>query len=252
LDVSDAGTPLDVGEYCRKVEEHLTRVNQGHLVRIVGAGFELVRRWAQEGIPLSVVFRGIESKAERHREGQARRPLRIEFCDADVQAVFAHWRRAIGLAVGRAADEEPAGSTVEDAADRDEPAPRRSRSLTRHLDRAIDRLGRVAGRLDLDPGFREACDGLLQQLAEVRQSAPKTRGQARDELLVRLTALDAELARAARTFAPADLLASLSSAAAAELEPYRTRLTGGAWERSVAVTVDRLLRDRLALPVLQP
>ena len=46
---------VDIGEYCRQVEDHLTRVNGGHLVRIVGPGFELVRGWANEGIPLSVV-----------------------------------------------------------------------------------------------------------------------------------------------------------------------------------------------------
>jgi hypothetical protein len=68
---------VDVAEYCRRVEDHLTRVNAGHLVRIVGPGFELVRGWAEAGVPLSVVFRGIELKAERHREGASTRPLRI-------------------------------------------------------------------------------------------------------------------------------------------------------------------------------
>jgi hypothetical protein len=83
----DAGA-IDVGDYCRRVEDHLARVNLGHLVRIVGPGFELVRRWAEMGVPLSAVYRGIDMKAERHREGQARRPLRIEFCEPDVNAVY--------------------------------------------------------------------------------------------------------------------------------------------------------------------
>ena len=56
----------DVGQYCRDIEAHLTRVNGGHLVRIVGPGFALVREWYQDGIPLSVVLRGIEAKASRH------------------------------------------------------------------------------------------------------------------------------------------------------------------------------------------
>ena len=52
------------------------------------------------GVPLSVVYRGIDMKAERHREGQARRPLRIEFCEAMCASVFDNWRRAVGLTTG--------------------------------------------------------------------------------------------------------------------------------------------------------
>src|SRR6187397_659579 len=84
----------DVSEYCRRVEEHLTRVNEGELIRIFGHSFDLVRGWAREGIPLSVVFHGIDRKAERHARGSARRALRLEFCESDVRAAFEHWRRA--------------------------------------------------------------------------------------------------------------------------------------------------------------
>ena len=92
-------TADDIGDYCRRVEDHLTRANAGHLVRIVGPGFELVREWAMSGVPLSIVYRGIDDKAERHREGAARRPLRIEFCESDVRALYDRWRRAIGLSI---------------------------------------------------------------------------------------------------------------------------------------------------------
>ena len=87
----------DVADYCRQVEAHLTRINGGHLVRVVGPGFALVKQWADEGVPLSVVFRGIEHKAERHAAGASKRPLRIEFCEADVRAIYDDWRRAIGV-----------------------------------------------------------------------------------------------------------------------------------------------------------
>src|SRR4030095_10344155 len=114
-------TADEIGDYCRRVEDHLTRANAGHLVRIVGPGFELVRGWATAGVPLSIVYRGIDDKAERHREGQARRPLRIEFCESDVRALYERWRRAIGLSwlVGTEGTEEGPEGT-EDAS---EPAP---------------------------------------------------------------------------------------------------------------------------------
>ena len=90
----------DVADYCRQVEAHLTRTNGGHMVRVVGAGFALVKQWADDGVPLSVGFRAIEQKAERHKAGTSKRPLRIEFCEADVRELHAAWRRAVGLTGG--------------------------------------------------------------------------------------------------------------------------------------------------------
>jgi hypothetical protein len=100
---SDPADLMNVGDYCRRVEEHLTKVNGGHLVRVVGPAFELVRRWAGDGVPLSAVFRGIERKAERRAAAESTRPLRLEFCEGDVTAVFDAWRRAIGVRTDAAA-----------------------------------------------------------------------------------------------------------------------------------------------------
>jgi hypothetical protein len=162
-----------IAEYCRSVEDHLTRVNAGHLVRIVGPGFEKVRRWARIGVPLSVVFRGMELKAERHQEGASRRPLRIEFCADDVEAVFEQWRRAVGVNVLPALDDAP---PTDDVAAADEAAESKRPSLKRHLDRAIDRLSRALGRVDLPEPLRETCDPLLQRLVAIRDGAKGARG----------------------------------------------------------------------------
>lgn len=244
-EVPVAGT-IDVGEYCRRVEDHLTRANAGHLVRIVGPGFDLVRGWAEAGVPLSVVFRGIDMKAERHREGQARRPLRIEFCNADVRAVFENWRRAVGLTTGA-----PAAVVGEGGAG--EPATTGSRrlSLSRHLDRAIDRLSRAGGRLDLPSDLRDVCDRVLQELAALRASTSKRRGAAREEAVNRLAALDRELADAVKAHAPETSRVAARADAVADLQSYRARLTPEAWQRSVDVTTDRLVRERLGLPWLE-
>ena len=241
----------DVGEYCRRVEDHLTRANAGHLVRIVGAGFELVRGWAEAGVPLSVVFRGIELKADRHREGASKRPLRIEFCAEDVRAVFERWRRAVGLpgtplpASGHEPDSEDGTSS------NPEGTPKK-RSLGRHLDRVIDRLSRAAGRLDLPDGLREPCAHLLETLSALRESSVRARGAARDEAVGRLTALEEQLAQAVREHAPTDMIEAARADAMADLAPFRTRLDPSSWERSVVVTMDRLLRDRWGLPTLEP
>ncbi len=85
-------------EYCRAIEAHLTRKNDGHLIRIVGPAFELVRGWAEQGIPFKVACYGIDRAFERYyAKGARRRPLRIEFCKDDVLDAFDQWRRAVGV-----------------------------------------------------------------------------------------------------------------------------------------------------------
>ncbi|MFI5179151.1 MAG: hypothetical protein ACHQO8_11330 [Vicinamibacterales bacterium] len=238
-----AATALDVGAYCRQVEDYLTRVNGGHLVRIVGPGFELVRGWAEEGIPLSVVRRGIDFKAERQRAGQAKRPLRIEFCEADVRSLYDNWRRAVGLSARR---DEVEDETRPDAADED----RRRPSLSKHLDRVVERLSRAAGRLDVPESVRETVAALLADTTALRDAAKKARGEARAAIADQLAPLDARLLGDARAAASPELRASLEQAASRELAAYRDRLPAGRWDEAVSATVDRLLRDLWSLPTI--
>ena len=232
----------DTGEYCRQVEDHLTRVNGGHLVRIVGPGFELVRQWALEGIPLSVVVRGIELKADRHRLGNARRPLRIEFCEGDIRDLYDAWRRAVGLPRGESTTDPDEASAS--------PEVHKRPSLSKHLDRVIERLSRVTGRLEWPESFRETLGGLLQEVTTLRELARTARGSLRDDLVGRLGPLDVQLMSASRIAAPPELLTALAADAALDLAPFRERLNGEAWQQAVDVTVDRLLRDRYGLPTI--
>ncbi len=241
--VDEQSPAADIGAYCRQVEDYLTRANAGHLVRIVGPGFEIVRAWALEGIPLSVVYRGIDFKVERHNAGGTRRPLRIEFCEPDVRAVYDNWRRAVGVPAANAG--EDAGATP-DAGDESRKRP----SLSKHFERVIDRLSRAAGRLDLPDAVRDAAGGLLTELTTLAESARGARGPARDEFVSRLGALDATLRGAARDAAPAPLVAELEHEATRDLAAFRGRLTGDRWRQALDATVDRLLRDRWGLPTL--
>ncbi len=88
-------------EFCRAVEAYLCRKNEGHLVRIVGPAFEQVCGWARRGVPLTIAQAGIDRYVERHQaKGPRRRPVRIEFCEADVLDAFDRWRRSVMPAVG--------------------------------------------------------------------------------------------------------------------------------------------------------
>ena len=237
-------TPEALGDYCRQVEQHLTRVNGGHLVRIAGPAFDLVRAWADAGIPLTVVFRGIEQKAERHRLGASRRPLRIEFCDDDVRELYDDWRRAVGVASSESAAESPIDAVVDADA-----SPRRP-SLSKHLTRAVDRLSRVAGRMDLPEAIRDVAVRVLSELTTIREQAASARGKARDDVLSRLETLDRRLLDDVRQSLPGKDLQSVATAAEVELAAYRNRLAPEAWTHAVEATADRLLRDRYGLPVL--
>jgi len=236
----------DVADYCRQVEAHLTRTNGGHMVRVVGAGFALVKQWADDGVPLSVVFRAIEQKAERHKAGTSKRPLRIEFCEADVRELHAAWRRAVGLTGG--AELAPSEPVVEASAAAAEP---KRRSVSKVIERAIERLGRLAGRLELPGEFRDAVSRAIEQLSVLREELSRTRGAAREPLLERLAPIEHDLLAQARHAVASDRLRDFTSQAEQELAPYRDRLPPEQWARAVSVTVDRSIRDHLALPVLE-
>src|SRR6266550_1922907 len=96
--------PMDPAEYSREIESYLCRKNEGHLIRIVGPAFEQVCGWATLGVPLKIAFRGIDQYCERYyAKGPRRRPVRIEFCEADILDLFDSWRRAIGAGAAGAA-----------------------------------------------------------------------------------------------------------------------------------------------------
>lgn len=235
---------MDVGAYCREVEGHLTRLNGGHLVRIVGPAFDLVRQWAADSIPMSVIVRGIERKAARHQAGVARRPLRIEFCEADVREVFAEWRRAIG-AFADTPSERPSADAPTEVAESSTAARRASMQA---LDRAIDRLSRAAGHLEWPEPLRDVIGARLAVLTTIRTEARDARGEARGAILARVADTDPAFTAALRETAPPDLFARAHEEAARELAGYRGRLSQANWTKAVEITATRLLRDRLGLP----
>jgi hypothetical protein len=124
---------VDVADYCRQIETYLCQQNQGHLIRVVGPSFDLVAGWATQGVPLKVAFRGIDRTIERHAKKTARRrPIKIDFCEADVLDVFDEWRRATGVTMAEVGSDGEAPKVA-----------RRGPSLPEHLERVVLRLTNV-------------------------------------------------------------------------------------------------------------
>jgi len=234
---------LETAEYCREIETYLCKKNDGHLIRVVGPSFELVSGWAERGVPLKVALRGIDRYFERYyRQGPRRRPVKIDFCEADVLDVFDEWRRAVGLTASATDAETGGGEEGQTAA--------RGPSLPAHLERVLMRLttARVNGVLGeaADP----ALDRVSAELDAARASARGVRGEARRAMLERLTDLDAQLLAIARRSLPDAELQAIERSADEELAAFKPQMSADAYARAHAAAADRLIRERAGLPTV--
>ena len=228
---------MDSARYCRDVESYLCRKNEGHLIRIVGPAFELVCGWASRQIPLSVVCRAIDQTVDRRAARESgRRPIRIEFCDADVLDLFDEWRRAVGVG----------GSDPED----DESVSRSSRrlSLAAHVERVIMGLTAWRGKAEVPVPLGDLAGRITRELDAARSTAKTARGEARQRLVTRLVDVDHELTAAVRETADASLRGALRAESEHALEPFRERMPPEAFQQAIEASTDRLLRDHLKLP----
>lgn len=235
---------MDVSEYCRDIEAYLCRKNDGHLMRIVGPSFELVSRWAVDGVPLKVALAGIDRYFERYyRKGPRRRPVKIDFCEADVLDLFDEWRRATG-----ATPASPLAAGHGDEA----PAPRRKGpSMPEHLERVVMRLSSLRATGALDDAADPLVDRIARELDVARSAGAGVRGEARRALIERLAHLDTELGAYALVHAPAPVTAALREEALADLAGYRATMAPDAFAAAVDAATVRLLRQRLGLPTVR-
>ena len=228
----------DRDDYCRSIESYLCRKNDGHLIRIVGPAFELVTGWAEQGIPLRVVYRGVDRYFERYySRGPRRRPVRIDFCDADVLDAFDEWRRSVGVGAAGGADRD------EEEVER---TGRHRESLSVHLEKAVARL--AARRAGADAALDGTLDEIVRELDAVRAESNRIRGERRDALLRRLRELDERLVETARRASDPQVLERLTAEAHAQLAPFRERMAPDAYAQSHRACVDRLLREHARLP----
>ncbi|MGE0042617.1 MAG: hypothetical protein AB7H88_07145 [Vicinamibacterales bacterium] len=234
----------DAQGYCREVEAHLCRRNEGHLIRIVGPAFEQVLGWQRDGIPLKVVLAGVDRYIERrNRKGPQRRPVRIEFCDADVRDAFDDWRRAVGVSVPAAGAGEAGGGD----ADAGGGASRRG-SLAAHIERVVARLTLLRGSEGAGGAVGEALKRAARAADALAAGARGARGEARERLVASLAAIDEALLAAAAASLPPGERTALEAEAERELAPFRARLPADAYQQARAAAVHRLLRERFGLP----
>lgn len=228
----------DPGEYCRQIEAYLCGKNDGHLIRIVGPAFEMVCGWARQGVPLKVAYRGIDQYFERYyAKGSRRRPVRIEFCEADILERFDAWRRAVGV-TPEAGDDQP------------QPAQRKP-GLASHVERVIARLTALRAGGHRSRQFDEQIANAVRELDAIVASARQARGEARAAIIERLAAIDRRLTAAAAGELDPAAESDLRAEAVRELAAFRERMPPDAYARAIAAVFDRLARETLSLPAVK-
>ena len=229
---------MDASQYCRELEAYLCQKNEGHLIRIVGPAFEQVSGWAEQGVPIAIAKKGIDQYCERYyAKGPRRRPVRIEFCEADILDLFDAWRRAVGVS-GAHESEDEAGSGRRD-------------SLPAHLDRVIARLTALRGGGRTSAAFDAAVADTVRQLDAFRAAARQARGAERASLIDRLAAKDARLLSLASQELDSERARNLRAAADAEIAPFAGRMAAEAREAAASAAFERLVRDAIGLPVVR-
>jgi hypothetical protein len=237
---------VDTAEYCRQIESYLCQKNGGHLIRIVGPAFERVCSWSEQGIPIKIACRGIDRYCERQQAMPGRRrPVRIEFCEADILTIFDDWRRAIGVV--REAGPGESSEYVGDAAGK--ATPSRQPSLVSHLERVVARL--IGRREPGSARFERHVVALLADLDRLSAEARHARGEARAAILDRLAALDDDLIAIAHAEMDERSAGQIRREAEQELTAFGQRLPADARAKAIDAIVTRLVRESRALPTLR-
>lgn len=232
----------DLARYCRDIETYLCRKNDGHLIRIVGPAFEQVCGWAERGVPLKIAFSGIDRYCERYyAKGSRRRPVRIEFCEADILDAFDEWRRAVGVvAAGERSETETETDTV----------PARRPALAAHIQRAVARLRSPNRSGPQSAEFLSRMDAAARELDVLAAEARLARGESRARIVDRLASLDLELLATAVKALDSVRVGELKQEAETELAPFGARMAPDARERALRAAFHRLVREALGVPIL--
>jgi hypothetical protein len=166
--------------------------------------------------------------------------VRIDFCDHDVLDVFDEWRRATGITTGGAE------STTADGAEH----PTRGPSLPAHLERVVLRLSSARATGSVGTAFDDVIDRVAGELEMARAEPHGIRGDLRQALLARLSALDRELLQIARRALDDTTRARFAREADEELAAFRLSMAADVFARAREAAIDNLVRERFGLPTI--
>jgi hypothetical protein len=110
------------------------------------------------------------------------------------------------------------------------------------------RLSEARARGTLGPAFDALIDRAAAELEVARTRTGGVRGEARQELVARLAALDADLLEAAWASLDEPSRLEIARAADEELSAFRAGMTPDAFADALQRAIARLVRQRFGLP----
>jgi biotin-(acetyl-CoA carboxylase) ligase len=215
---------LDEGYY-EEVESYFV-TRRGSPLFITPSEWDLVWRWEQEGIPVTVVKEGIDRVFERPKTLLKAR--RLGYCRQTVEAAF---RRSRESSLGGGT-----GGTARDDS-----------SASAHLTEVSSRLRDLAAAWSETE--RELAD-LLEQTADAVRSLSGGAEEAPLEVERELTALDGKLVIESEAVLGDAVREELRGDVESSLESYRERMPEKIYRAALESGYRRRLRKRIGLPTL--
>jgi len=220
-------------EYFLRIEEHYQK-RIGRPLILSPKDVEAITAWWEQSVPVEAAFRGLDAYLERLERDPRRRRRRIAVRYAENEVLDA----AEDLRAARLGDRR--GEGVEDR----------------------ERVLRVLE--DLVRSLREAARGEEVRASDAAASLVAARGEevaallepwragdlTPEEVEKRLADWDVEVLEALRGMGGGKAAAELRRGAEARLSDMRGRMEERAWERTVDLLEEKLLRERYALPRL--
>ena len=239
--VLNSKSHMDSGSYCCEVESYLCRKNGGHLIRIVGPAFQLVKGWGGGGVPLSIVCRAVDRAYSRYQaKGERHYPLRIEYCENDVKDLFEEWKRAVGI-------ESVRNSSENKECERNSEVNHGRKSLDAHLERVGGRLAQW-NREDVATELKATVSNILDEVRTLGAEVKSVSSGERNHIIEQLKTLDLNLLDAVRRTADGRLQSRLREEAEREVNSFRKRMAPATFHSVVSSSIDRLLIEYFKLP----
>ncbi|HEY2932376.1 MAG TPA: hypothetical protein VGK99_11585 [Acidobacteriota bacterium] len=213
--------------YFTEIEEYFVRRRGKHML-ISPLDWSLIESWKQTGIPLHVVFRGIDRAFERHQTRKTQKLVNsIFYCQQSVMGSYDEYLQA---RVGESTDAEREGAA-------DEKVLQAVRDLR-------VRLGKAA------PAFtaRESIERAKRMLGELEEEIAPGKSPSLVRVENTLQACDFILLEAARRLIEPSALEQFEKEARKELRIYKKKVTPEMYSRIEQNVMNRKLRAHFDLP----
>lgn len=216
--------------YFTEIEEYFVRKRGKHLL-VSPLDWSLIESWKQLGIPLHVVFRGIDQAFQKHEaRGSQKRINSIFYCQPSVIECFEEFRRA---RIGEAEIPKDEGES-------------RGQKLLPAIQRLEEQLQTAAGRFP----DREAISRVRLRLSELVAEVTGGRLPSLPAVEETLQTGDAILIEGARRRLDPDRLKEFEKDARRELKMYKKKVSPEMYVRIQDNYIKRRIREEFGLPEL--